>query len=206
MISELSALQIITELTAPNFDIFKKALRTLVSKTFIIRGIKKEEEIYDFVIRNLALFDAYFLCMDAILMRDETLGVIGFRGAGDTRLRLNREETCAMLVARLLYEEKRAELTLTTFPTITVEDFIQKYNALTEDVLKKTRISELLHRLQTHKLIDVTSSEITDHEGIIILYPSIAMSVNRDSIDEMLISMKGKPDENKNQINDGDAE
>ncbi|GMO21925.1 MAG: hypothetical protein Ta2B_00810 [Termitinemataceae bacterium] len=200
MISELNVLPMISELTVSDFDMFKKAVRTLVAKTFIIRGIQKEEELYDFVIRNIALFDAYFLCMDAIVMRDESLGVISFRGDGDTRLRLNREETCALLVARLLYEEKRAELTLTAFPTVTVEDFIQKYNALTDDVLKKTRIAELLRRLQTHKLIDVTSNEITDTSGVIILYPSITMSVDRDSIDEMIAGMKSKTRDDTNHV------
>jgi hypothetical protein len=34
------------------------------------------------------------------------------RGGGDTWLRLGREETCALLTARLLYEEKRTELSL----------------------------------------------------------------------------------------------
>jgi hypothetical protein len=56
------------------------------SKTFIIRGIDKERELYDFAIRNIGIFEAWFLCMDTSLVRDESLGVIAFRGSGNTRL------------------------------------------------------------------------------------------------------------------------
>jgi hypothetical protein len=190
MNTDISALSIITELTPAEFDIFKSAVRTLIAKTFIIRGIKKEEALYNFVIRNIALFDAFFLCMDAAVLRDEGLGVISFRGQGDTRLRLNSEETCAMLVARIMYEEKRAELTLTTFPTITIEDFVQRYNALTGSKLNKTHLSDMLRRLETHKLIDINSAGLSGTEGIMILYPSIAMTVDHDSIDEMLSTLR----------------
>jgi hypothetical protein len=190
MNTDISALSIITELTTAEFDIFKSAVRTLIAKTFIIRGIKKEEALYNFVIRNIALFDAFFLCMDAAVLRDEGLGVVSFRGQGDTRLRLNSEETCAILVARILYEEKRAELTLTTFPTITIEDFVQRYNALTGAKLNKTHLSDILRRLETHKLIDINSAGLSGTEGTMILYPSIAMTVDHDSIDEMLSTLR----------------
>jgi hypothetical protein len=189
MTQDLEGLNLITELTEGDFDLFKAAVRILLTRTFIIRGIDKEEELYHFTIRNSALFDSWFSCMDASLVRDEGLGVICFRGGGDTRLRLGKEETCALLTARLLYEEKRAELSLTSFPAITVFDFVQRYNVLVGDEIKKTRLSDVLRRLQSHKLIELDSRDPADAEGMIILYPSLAMSVDRDSIDELLRSL-----------------
>jgi hypothetical protein len=195
MNSELDGLPMIPELTDDDFDVFKTAVHTLLVKTFIIRGIDKEEALYDFVIRNSAIFDAWFSCMDAQLVRDESLGVISFRGSGDTRIRLSREETCAILVFRLLYEEKRAELSLSAFPTITVFDFVQKYNAMTDDQIKKTRLTDILRRLQTLKLIELLSPEAADMEGLVVLYPSLAISVDRDSIDDILGSLTKRGEE-----------
>ncbi|MDR1931070.1 MAG: DUF4194 domain-containing protein [Treponema sp.] len=195
MTADLDSLHLITELTDGDFDLFKTAVRTLLTKTFIIRGIDREEELYDFTILNAGLFDAWFSCMDAALLRDEGLGVVSFRGGGDTRLRLGREETCALLTARLLYEEKRAELSLTAFPTLTVFDFVQKYNVMVGDEIKKTRLIEVLRRLQSHKLIGLENQDLSDMEGIIILYPSLAMSVGRDSIDELLDSLSHREKE-----------
>ncbi|MDR0731226.1 MAG: DUF4194 domain-containing protein [Treponema sp.] len=189
MMQDLEGLNLITELTETDFDLFRAAVRTLLTRTFIIRGIDRENELYDFTIRNSSLFDAWFSCMDAALIRDEGLGVICFRGGGDTRIRLGKEETCALLTARLLYEEKRVELSLTAFPSITVFDFVQRYNVLVGDEIRKTRLVEVLRRLQSHKLIEVDSRDPSDAEGVIILYPSLAMSVDRDSIDELLRSL-----------------
>ena len=189
MIRDLEGLHLITELTEADFDLFKSAVHTLLAKTFIIRGAGRDEVLYDFTIRNSSLFDAWFSCMDASLIRDEGLGVVCFRGGGDTRLRLGREETCALLTARLLYEEKRTELSLAAFPTVTVFDFVQRYNVMVGEEIKKTRLVEVLRRLQTHKLIDTDSRDLSDGEGLIVLYPSLAMSVDRDSIDELLASL-----------------
>ncbi|AEF83496.1 DUF4194 domain-containing protein [Leadbettera azotonutricia] len=186
MLQDLQGLSLITELTASDFDLFKTAVRTLLAKTFIIRGIEKERELYDFAIRNASLFDAWFSCMDASLVRDESLGVVSFRGGGDTRLRLGREETCAFLVARLLYEEKRAELFLTAFPTVRIGDFVDRYNAMADEKLKKTRQKEIFRRLQSYKVIAFDASDFADPEGTMILYPSLAMGLDRDGIDELM--------------------
>ncbi|MDR3343563.1 MAG: DUF4194 domain-containing protein [Treponema sp.] len=191
MKSDMADIVRISELTEDEFDIFQASLHTLLAKTFIIRGIQKEAELYDFTIRNMPLYDAWFSCMEARLVKDEALGVIAFRGGGDTRLRLGREETCALLVFRLLYEEKRTELFLSAFPTVTVLDFVHRYNAMVHEELKKTRLKEILRRLQAYKLIEVPSDP-TDMDGIILLYPSLAISVDRDSINELLAVMSSK--------------
>ncbi|MDR1625389.1 MAG: DUF4194 domain-containing protein [Spirochaetia bacterium] len=192
MIPETGELFRISDLSEDEFSLFRAALRVLLSKTFIIRGLERDEQLYDFAINNLPIFDAWFSCMDARIVRDEGRGVIAFRGGSDTRFRLGREETCALLVFRLLYEEKRAELSLSAFPSVTVFDFLQKYGAMVDDQLRKTRLVEVLRRLQTHKLIEITSPDPSEMDGMIILYPSLALSVDKDSIDELIASLAPK--------------
>jgi hypothetical protein len=137
---DLDALAIIAELSSDEFERFKTAIQILTSKTFIIRGIEKEQEIYNFTIRNIALFEAWFSCMDAVLVRDESLGVIAYRGSGSSRLFFSKEEICAVLVLRLIYEDKKLEVSLTKFPVVTVRDFQDKYNAMTGEEIKKTAL------------------------------------------------------------------
>ena len=180
---DLDALSLIQNLTVDEFERFKSATRTLTSKTFIIRGIEKERELYNFVIRNIDLFDAWFSCMDAALARDESSGVIAFRGSGNTRLFFSREEICAALVLRMIYEDKKHEVSLTTFPVITVADFQQKYNAVTGEEIKKTSLINVLRRLSSCKLISLETQDY-DPEGQICLYPSIPLSIGRDALDE----------------------
>jgi hypothetical protein len=186
MNQDLDALVLIKDLSPDEFERFKMALHILISKTFIIRGIEKERELYHFVIRNFALFDAWFSCMNAALARDESLGVIAFRGSGNTRLRFTRDEICAVLALRLLYEDKKLEVSLTAFPVITIGDFQQKYNAMTGEDIKKTALTNVLHKLSSCKLISVEAQDYRDPEGIIQLYPSIPLSIDRNALNEAL--------------------
>jgi len=188
---DLDALTLIRDLSSNEFELFKTALHILTSKTFIIRGIDKEQELYDFTIRNIALFETWFSCMDAILVRDESLGVIAFRGSGNTRLRFSRDEICAVLVLRLLYEDKRLEVSLHKFPVMSVREFQDKYNAMTGEEIKKTALIKVLSRLSSCKLISIESNDYADPEAIIQLYPSIPLSIDRTALDEA-VSILGK--------------
>jgi len=184
MNQDLDALSLIRDLSSDEFERFKSALHILTSKTFIIHGVDKERELYDFTIRNAALFEAWFSCMNAILVRDESLGVIAFRGSGNTRLYFSKDEICAVLVLRLLYEEKRFEVSLTKFPIVSIRDFQDKYNAMTGEDIKKTALIKVLTRLSSCKLISIESQDYADPEGIIQLYPSIPLSIDRTALDE----------------------
>jgi hypothetical protein len=186
MNQDLDALVLIRDLSSDEFDRFKTALNTLTSKTFIIRGIDKERELYNFTIRNIALFEAWFSCMNAAIVRDESLGVIAFRGSGNTRLHFTKDEICAVLVLRLIYEDKRLEVTLTKFPVISIRDFQDKYNAMTGEEIKKTALIKVLSRLSSCKLISIESHDYADPDGIIQLYPSIPLSIDRTAMDTAL--------------------
>ena len=191
MNQDLDALTLIRDLSSDEFERLKTALHILTSKTFIIRGIDKEQELYDFTIRNITLFETWFSCMDAVLVRDESLGVIAFRGSGNTRLRFSRDEICAVLVLRLVYEDKRLEVSLHKFPVVSVREFQDKYNAMTGEEIKKTALIKVLSRLSSCKLISIQSNDYADPEAIIQLYPSIPLSIDRTALDEA-VSLLGK--------------
>jgi hypothetical protein len=192
MKDELNALVLIRDLSSDEFECFKAAVQILTSKTFIIRGIDKERELYNFTIRNIALFEAWFSCMDASLIRDESLGVIAFRGSGNTRLHFSKDEICAVLVLRLLYEDKKLEVTLTKFPFVSVRDFQDKYNAMTGEEIKKTALKNVLTRLSSCKLVSIESQDYADPEAVIQLYPSIPLSIDRNALDTAVAILENK--------------
>jgi hypothetical protein len=192
MNQDLDALNLIRELSSNEFERFKSAVRTLTSKTFIIRGIDRERELYDYTIRNIKLFEAWFSCMDATLTRDESLGVIAYRGSGNTRLHFSNDEICAVLVLRLLYEDKKLEVSLTKFPVVSVRDFQDKFNAMTGDDIKKTALKKVLTRLSSCKLVSIESSDYTDPEAVISLYPSIPLSIDRNALDIAIAALENE--------------
>jgi hypothetical protein len=204
MNQDIEALNDIPNLSRNDFERFKSVLRILTSKTFIIRGVDKERELYDFAIRNISLFDAWFSCMDTSLVRDESLGVIAFRGMGNTRLYFSKDEICAVLVLRLLYDEKKLEVSLTKFPVVSVRDFQDKYNAMTGVDVKKNALDKILRRLKSCKLIFIESTDVTSPDAIIELYPSIPLSIDRSALDEAISLLEKVENENIDSTNDND--
>ncbi len=204
MRTDSSELALIGDLTDGEFDLFRSAIRLFLSRTFIIRGFESDERLYDFVIRNIRMFESWFSCADIELKRDEGLGVICCRGGHELRARLSREETCALLVFRLLYEEKRTEISLARYPSILVLDFVQKYRALTDRDIAKTRLIELLRRLASFRLVGIPPDP-ADLEGVLVLYPSLALALDWAGIDEILAGL-GKDSDGTDTVDPDEAD
>lgn len=196
-----SELSLVGELSDSEFDAFRNCVRILLSKTFLLRGFEKEEQLYEFALRNIRLLELWFSCADIELSRDEGLGVIACRAGNEMRYRLGREETCALLVFRLLYEERRAELRLSQYPSVSNGDFIRKYLTVTGNQPGKTRMKEILSRLSFFKLIH-KSADPSDPEGIIILYPSLCLALDQASIEEIEAALENEKKAEQNEAQD----
>lgn len=181
---DANELSLIGELTDSEFDLFRTCVRILLSKTFLIRGFEREEQLYEFALRNIRLLELWFSCADIELKRDEGLGVIACRAGHEMRTRLGREETCALLVFRLLYEERRADLRLSQFPSVTVGEFLRKFQTLTGIQPKKTRMADLFRRFSFFKIVSL-SGDPADPDSTIVLYPSLTLALDHDAIEEI---------------------
>lgn len=166
-------------------DLFRISLNTLFINTFIQRSIEKETRLYKFIISNYELFEDYLSYAGWYLRKDENLGVITWYGPPNAKLSLNLDETFGLLVFRLIYEEKQMDLTLHGEKTIKQVDFQNKFKVLTDRILNKTRLLQILRRFQALKLIKIIGDD-TDPESVIILYPSIPFALDGESIDSIM--------------------
>ena len=174
----------LTRMNETERDLFKASLNTLFTNTFIQRSIEKETKLYKFIISNYELFEDYLSCAGWFLRKDENLGVITWYGPPGARFSLNIDETLGLLVFRLIYEEKQMDLTLHGEKTIKQVDFQNKYKVLTDRILNKTRLLQIIRRFQSLKLIKVIGDD-ANPESVIILYPSIPFALDGESIDDI---------------------
>lgn len=163
--------------------LFSKAINTFFSSTFIIKQLQRDKELYRFVLANYTLFEAYLDVAGWHLRKDESIGVISCEGPPSGKISLNLEETCSLLVFRLLYEEKQMEIQLSGENIVRQFEFHEKYKALTERTINKTRMREILRRFKSLKLINVRGEE-TEPDTIIVLHPSLVFALDGESIDE----------------------
>jgi len=176
----------IDELSDRDFELFQNSLHALFAGSFIIKGIDEHKKYYQFIINNMKLVEAYLHCSGLSLKYDESIGVISRSGTPSDRINLGIEETISLLVLRLIYEEKRHDISLGQFPVISIRDFLEKFAVLSKRILKKTRFRDILRRFQSLKLISIKGDEF-DPETTVLLYPSIPFALDGQIIDEICI-------------------
>lgn len=174
----------IDELSDRDYELFQNSVHLLVTGSFVIRGIEEHKKYYQFIISNLKLVEAYLECVGWFLRLDESIGIISWAGPPSTRIGFGIEETISLLVFRLLYEEKRHDISLGKFPVINVRDFLEKFNIVSRRTLKKTRFRDILRRFHSLKLVRINGDE-TDPESTLLLLPSIPFALDGQAIDEI---------------------
>ena len=174
----------ITEFGDADRDLFRRSIHRLLSGSFVIRAVKDDEDIYSFIIRNRAAFEAYFECAGWTLRVDEPLGAISWLGPSPARIHFTKDETILLVIARLLYEEKKSEITLLEHPVVTVSDLQGKYQSLTNVQLKKTRFYDVLRRLQTLKILKAENSDFLP-DSLVSIYPSVALALDSTAVNAL---------------------
>ncbi|HHU35999.1 MAG TPA: DUF4194 domain-containing protein [Treponema sp.] len=200
-----AGLAMIGDLTDSEFDTFRSCVRLLLSRTFLMRSFEKEERLYEFALRNIRQLELWFSCADIELRRDEGLGVIACRSGAEMRSRLGRDETCALLVCRIIYEEERGDLRLSRNPSVSIGDFLRRYMTITGIQPKKTRMADVFRRLSFFRLIKLTSDP-ADPDGLIILYPSLALALDIPAVEEIEAALEREEaaKEGSDDISDSD--
>jgi hypothetical protein len=166
-------------------DLFSRALNALFSSGFILNQLEKDKPLYRFLLSRYPVFETYLGFADWSLRKDESLGVIALTGPAIAKHTLNLDETIGLLVLRVLYEDKRIEISLAREISVRQYEFQNKFKVLSDRVLNKTRLVGMLRRFRTLKLISIRGEE-TDPEAILVLYPSIAFTLDGESIDDIM--------------------
>jgi hypothetical protein len=111
---------------------------------------------------------------------------------GAHRRRLNRDTTIWLLLLRLVYAEKRERVavSLTRYPTISVEELYTRYTEFLpgQAVKKKTSLEEALRTLQSLKLIRAGGGgplRASDGDKLIELLPTLEVVVPSQAIGEI---------------------
>jgi hypothetical protein len=182
-----------SQLTNSEQQQFSDAVRRLLSDGLIWREDEHDRPAYNFLVRRRDLVASYLAVAGWDLRYDERLAVFQVvHREGSHRLRLNRDTTIWLLLLRLIYAEKRerVEVSLTRYPTISIEDLYQRYTEFLpgQAVKKKTSLDAALRTLQNLKLIRAGGGgtlRASDGERLIELLPTLEVVVPGGGISEI---------------------
>jgi len=186
-------------------ELFRIALNTLLTESFLLRSLEAHARAYKFAAGNTEILDAYLELAGWGVRKDENLGVIAFDGPASARLQLKKDESILLLVLRLLYEEKSGELTLHGERTIRQQEIQDRLKTVADLSYRKTRFLALLRRFQALRLIQLHGAE-EDPETTVILLPSIPFVLDGVSVEEIAARIEAYRSPTEDDDSDGDTD
>jgi hypothetical protein len=182
-----------SQLTNSEQQQLSDAVRRLLSDGLVWREHEHDRPIYNFLVRRRELVAAYLLVAGWELRYDERIAVFQVvHREGAHRRRLSRDTTIWLLLLRLIYAEKRerVEVSLTRYPTISIEELYQRYTEFLpgQAVKKKTSLDAALRTLQSLKLVRAGgggSLRASDGDKLLELLPTLEVVVPGGAISEI---------------------
>jgi len=175
---------------------FRLAANKLLNSCFVIKKKEETRNDYIFILQNKELFIEYFDLLGYKIEINENQGfvaLININGSG--RLRLKKIESIIILILRLLYIEKRRELSLTDDVVVLTDEIHQKYNMLKIEAksnLDKTTLRETLRLFRRYNIITIIDRDVTMSDARIKIYPSILFAIHNDNINSIYDAINEK--------------
>lgn len=168
---------------------FRIAANKLLNQCFLLKKKEDTKKDYIFVKQNKEFFIPYFELLGYDIKINEDQGVIALINQfGTGRLNLSKYESILLLILRLLYMEKRKELT--TFSeevTVLMEEVREKYALLkikAKPMMDKGMEKNMVSLFRRYNLINNLDSDVNQADARIIIYPSIIMAVTVEDVNE----------------------
>ncbi len=187
---------------------FRTSANKLLNECFILRKVKNTDSDYYYILNNRDAFDSFFDLLGYELIIREDLGVIAlYNPFGTGRIQLKKIESILLLILRLLYIEKKKELSTSSDVVILVDEIYDKYNMLNLRVkLDKTTMRNALRLFRRYHLLDNRGTDMSNPDTRIVVLPSILFSITSESLEEFYRESQEKLSKYENGgENDGDS-
>ena len=165
-------------------DEFRRVCNKLMSTCFICRQNADTKSEYYFILRQKPVFVRYLDVLGYTLEINEEYGVIQLVNRENyNHLHLKLYESIILLILRILYDEKKRELSLSDV-VINVGDIQEKYLSLKirEKQIDKTTMNNALRLFKRYNLVALLDKDLWKEESRIVIYDSLLMAVRVEDI------------------------
>ena len=165
---------------------FRQSINKLLNECFILKRDSDTVSDYRFIVANRDVFEGVLDLLGYELLIREDQGVIAIQNpSGTGRIHFSKLESILALILRLLYIEKKKELSQIDNVIVLLEDIYDKYSMLDIGRLRKDQLLNALRSFKRVNLIQNLDRMDTGDMGIRIqIYPSILLAITSASLDE----------------------
>ena len=191
-------------------DEFQRICNRLLSHCFLCKGNVTNKSDYYFVLRFKNQFKEYLEVLGYRLEINEEYGVIQLTNPKNyNRINLKLFESIILLILRILYDEKKRELSMSNEVIVNLGDIQDKFLSLNirDKLVDKTTMRNILSLFKRFQIIETLDKDLTNEESRVLIFDSILMAVRVEDIkqayEKLEIYRKGKQvDEeiNENEI------
>ena len=163
---------------------FRKIMNRLMSTGFILRRKEQTKSDYYFIMRHRSVFERYLDVLSFQMDINEEYGVIQLLNREKyNHLQLSMYESIILLILRILFDEKKRELSLTDV-VINMGDIQEKYLSMQirSEQIGKTVMGNTLKKFKKYNLIELLDGNKIQEESRVLIYDSIMMAVRVDDI------------------------
>ena len=177
---------------------FKKAANKLLNKCFVVKKDEKSRNDYIFILEYKEQFEEYFDLLGYELKINENIGVVGLSNYdGRGRLNLRKIESIFLLILRLLYIEKKKELSMHNEVVVQTGDIHEKYTMMKVEekpYIVKTDFKESIRLFKRYNIISNIDKDIGRSDCRIKIYPSVLFAVPVENINKLYDEINEKLD------------
>lgn len=192
-------------------DEFKRIANRLLSQCFLCKGNVTNKSDYYFVLKYRTEFQDYLSVLGYRIEISEEFGVVQLTNPQNyNRLNLKLYESIVLLILRILYDEKKRELSVSDEVIVNLGDIQDKYLSLQirEKMIDKTTMRNTLSLFRRLQLVETLDKDLGNEESRVLIYDSIMMAVRIEDIkqayEKLKLYRRGKKSDEEIDKNEAD--
>lgn len=178
-------MELYNKLNSREKEDFKKVCNKLLSICFICGKIESNKSDYYFILRNKEAIKEYFSPLGFNLEINEEYKVVQLvNQLNFNRMKLNLWESIVILVLRVLYDEKRREISMSSEVLINVGDIQEKITALKirDKIIDKGALNNTLRTFKRYNILTNLDKDLTLEDTRLIIHPTILMAIRVEDL------------------------
>ena len=168
-------------------DEFTRICNRLLSQCFICKKNETTRGDYYFTLKHKEKFTEYLSILGYRLEINEEYGVIQLVNSQNyNRYHMKLFESIILLIIRILYDEKKRELSVSDDVLINMGDIHEKFMSLKirDKMIDKTTLRNAISTMRRFQLVEPLDRDLSNEDARLIVYDSILMAVRVEDIQE----------------------
>lgn len=169
-------------------DEFTRICNRLLSNCFVCKRNETTRADYYFIMKYKDKFSHYLSVLGYRLEINEEYGVVQLTNPHNyNRYNMKLFESIILLILRIMYDEKKRELSVSDEVIINMGDIHEKFLSLKirDKMMDKTTLRNAISTMRRFQLVEVLDKELSNEDSRMIIYDSILMAVRVEDIKQV---------------------